>query len=97
MEALAGILEELAEMLWEWPEMLLIGDDWSRRVWEYYVSKVYSVLGRPQMSVQLDGIVLGKTDGMPRKGELKSFGRVLISTVEVEAISLLVQTFSWSR
>ena len=38
------------------------------------------------MSVQFDGIVLGKSDGMPRKGDLKSFGRVLMSTVEVEAI-----------
>ena len=72
---MAGILEELAEMLWEWPEMLK-GDDWSRRVWEYCVSKVYSVLGRPQMSVQLDGLVPGKYDGMPRKGDLKSFGRL---------------------
>ena len=79
---------------------MLKGDDWSRRVWEYCVSKVYSVLGRPQMSVQLDGLVLGKYDGMPGKGDLKSFGRIAILMVEVEAIFavgiLLVQTFSWS-
>ena len=71
MEALAGILEALIEILWEWPEMLK-GDGWSRRVWEYCVSKVYSVLGRHQMSVPFDGIVLAKFDGMPHKGDWKS-------------------------
>ena len=86
MEVSAGILEELAEMPWEWPEMLK-GEDWWKRVWEYCVSKVYSVLRRRQMSVQFDGIVLGKCDGMPRKKDLKSFGRIVILTVEVEAIS----------
>ena len=68
MEALAGILEALAEMLWEWPEMLK-GDGWLRTVWEYCVSKVYSVLGGPQMSVPFDGIVLAKSDGMPHRGD----------------------------
>ena len=52
------------------------------------------MLGRRQMSVHLDGIVLGTSDGMPHKGNLKPFRRIVISTVEIEAISDLLQAFS---
>lgn len=54
------------------------------------------MLGRPQMSVQFDGIVLETSDGMPRKENLKSFWWVVISTVEIEAILDLIQAFSRS-
>ena len=95
VEISAGIRGELAEMAWEWPEMLR-GEDWWRRVWEYCVLKVYSVSRRSQMSVQFDGIVLVECDGMSRKGDLKSFWRVVVLRVEVEALSQLVQALIWS-
>ena len=86
VEISVGIRGELAEMAWEWPEMLR-GEGWWRRVGEYCVSKGYSVPRRPRKSVQFDGIVHVKCDGMSRKGDLKSFWRSVLLRVEVEALS----------
>ena len=85
-EVSVGILEVLAEMAWELLEMLR-GDGWWRRVGECCVLKVYSsVSWKPQMSVQFDGIVVERCDGMWRKGNLKSFWRVVVLRVQVEAL-----------